>query len=70
MRNSTRRTATVVSRHAHHDRLGRARKLRTTLGELIVAAFDIAGNRVPEVAHLLASPEFGRAAHGRIVLVQ
>jgi hypothetical protein len=47
-----------------------AARVRTTLGELIVAAFDIVGNRVPDVAHLLASRELGRAAHGRIVLVR
>jgi hypothetical protein len=45
-------------------------QVRTTLGELIVAAFDTAGNQITDVARLLASPELGRAAHGRIVLVQ
>lgn len=49
---------------------GTTGKVRTTLGELIVAAFDILGNRLPDVAHLLASRELGRAAHGRILVVQ
>ena len=70
MRNSTHRSASAVRKHARHHKPGPTGKLRTTLGELIVAAFDIVGNRVPDVAQLLASPELGRAAHGRIVLVQ
>jgi hypothetical protein len=46
------------------------RKVRTTLGELIVAAFDTVGNEVKDVARLLSSREIGRTAHRRIVLVQ
>jgi hypothetical protein len=44
--------------------------VKTTLGELIVAAFDTVGNEVKDVARLLSSREIGRAAHRRIVLVQ
>jgi hypothetical protein len=44
--------------------------VQTTLGELIVAAFDTVGNEVKDVARLLSSREIGRAMHGRIVLVQ
>ena len=46
------------------------RPVKTTLGELIVAAFDTVGNEVKDVARLLSSREIGRAAHRRIVLVQ
>lgn len=42
-------------------------EVRTTLGDLIAAAFDTVGDRV-NVAHLLASREFGRVAHARFVL--
>jgi hypothetical protein len=48
---------------AHHA------AVQTTLGELIAAAFDTVGE-VKDVARLLGSPEIGRAAHARIVLVQ
>ncbi len=44
--------------------------VETTLGELIVAAFDTVGNEVKDVARLLSSREITRAAHRRIVLVQ
>ena len=44
--------------------------VQTTLGELIVAAFDTVGNEVKDVARLLSSREIGKAAHARIVLVQ
>jgi len=46
------------------------RKVQTNLGELVAAAFDTMGNEVKDVARLLASPELGRAAKARIVLVQ
>lgn len=46
------------------------RSVKTTLGELIVAAFDTVGNEVKDVARLLSSREIGKAAHRRIVLVQ
>jgi hypothetical protein len=46
------------------------RKVQTTLGELVVAAFDTVGNEVKDVAKLLASPQLGRVAGSRIVLVQ
>jgi hypothetical protein len=48
-------------------RLGNLRKVRTTLGELIAAAFDTVGDRL-DVAQLLTSREMSRAAHARIVL--
>jgi hypothetical protein len=41
--------------------------VRTTLGELIVAAFDAVGSEF-YVAQLLGSRELSRAAHARIVL--
>jgi len=46
------------------------RPVKTTLGELIVAAFDTVGNEVKDVARLLSSREIGRVTHARIVLVQ
>ncbi len=45
----------------------RLARVRTTLGELIAAAFDTVGNR-PGVAQLLTSREFTRVAHARFVL--
>jgi hypothetical protein len=48
-------------------RLANLKKVKTTLGELIAAAFDTVGNRM-DVAHLLTSRELSRAAHARIVL--
>ena len=45
-------------------------RVQTNLGDLVAAAFDTVGNEVKDVARLLASPELGRVAHGRIVLVQ
>ena len=69
MTGSKRRTA-FAKKQSRRNTIRLAGRVRTTLGELIVAAFDIVGNRVPDVAQLLASPELGRAAHGRIVLVQ
>jgi len=59
MRKSSRKRAKLVHR-----------PVKTTLGELIVAAFDTVGNEVKDVARLLSSREIGRAAHRRIVLVQ
>jgi hypothetical protein len=59
MRKSGKRTSKVVQL-----------PVKTTLGELIVAAFDTVGNEVKDVARLLSSREIGRAAHRRIVLVQ
>jgi len=69
MSGSNRRSASV-QRQSRVSRNTAAAKVRTTLGELIVAVFDVVGNRVPDVAQLLASPELGRAARGRIVLVE
>ena len=46
------------------------RRVQTNFGELVAAAFDTVGKEVKDVARLLASPELGRVAHGRIVLVQ
>jgi hypothetical protein len=65
-------------RHRTRDNLRRlrrsavagGRKVQTNLGELVAAAFDTVGNEVKDVARLLASPQLGRAAQGRIVLVQ
>jgi hypothetical protein len=42
-------------------------RVRTTLGELIAAAFDHVESGV-QVAQLLTSRELSRAAHARIVL--
>ena len=42
-------------------------KVRTTLGDLIAAAFDTAGNKL-SVLQLLTSRELSRAAHARFVL--
>ena len=70
MTGTKRRRAFAISNNGRRS-IGRpAGAVRTTLGELIVAAFEIVGNRVPDVARLLGSPELGRASHGRIVLVQ
>jgi hypothetical protein len=66
MRQRTRNTLRLLRRKATAGR----RKVQTNLGELVAAAFDTVGNEVKDVARLLASPELGRAAHGRIVLVQ
>jgi hypothetical protein len=43
------------------------KQVRTTLGDLIAAAFDTLGNRL-DVAQLLASRELSRVAGARIVL--
>jgi hypothetical protein len=43
------------------------KRVRTTLGDLIAAAFDTLGNRL-DVAQLLASRELSRVAGARIVL--
>jgi len=42
-------------------------QVRTTLGELIAAAFDTVGNQL-NVAQLLTSRELSRAAHARFVV--
>ena len=42
-------------------------KVRTTLGDLIAAAFDTVGNPL-SVVEILASRELSRAAHARFVL--
>ena len=42
-------------------------KVRTTLGDLIAAAFDTVGNQL-SVAQLLTSRELSRATHARFVL--
>lgn len=48
-------------------RLADLSNVKTTLGELIVAAFDTVGDEF-YVAQLLGSRELSRAAHARIVL--
>lgn len=46
-------------------------RLRTTLGELVVAAFDVVGDRAAGVAQLLSSPQLtSRVGRARIVLTQ
>lgn len=47
--------------------LANLNRVRTTLGELIAAAFDTLGNGV-DVVQVLTSRELSRAAHARIVL--
>jgi len=64
-----RRSSSVLAMRPGRARFRARRRVRTTLGELVAAAFDVAGDRTPDVARLLASSELGRAAHGRIVLV-
>ncbi len=49
------------------DSLDKLAQVRTTLGELIAAAFDTVGDR-PGVAQLLTSRELSRAAHARFIL--
>jgi hypothetical protein len=66
MRSRARNTLRSLRRRA----IASGRKVQTNLGELVAAAFDTVGNEVKDVAKLLASPELGRAAGGRIVLVQ
>ena len=48
--------------------LSPSHEVRTTLGELIAAAFDTLGNRADDVAAFLASSELRRATGERIVL--
>ena len=69
MRNSMRRTGQKLRSLKRKASEGR-RRVQTNLGELVAAAFDTVGNEVKDVAKLLASPELGRAARSRIVLVQ
>ena len=66
MRHRARNTLRRLQRSA----VAGGRKVQTNLGELVAAAFDTVGNEVKDVTRLLASPELGRAAHSRIVLVQ
>jgi hypothetical protein len=66
MRSRARNTLRSLRRRA----IASGQKVQTNLGELVAAAFDTVGNEVKDVAKLLASPELGRAARGRIVLVQ
>lgn len=49
------------------EKLKTLAKVRTTLGDLIAAAFDTAGNKL-RVVELLTSRELSRAAHARFVL--
>jgi hypothetical protein len=65
-----RRRAQNTLRRLQRSAVVGGRKVQTNLGELVAAAFDTVGNEVKDVAKLLASPELGRAAHSRIVLVQ
>jgi hypothetical protein len=66
MRPRARNTLRRLRRRAVAESL----RVQTNLGDLVAAAFDTVGNEVKDVARLLASPELGRVAHGRIVLVQ
>ena len=68
MKSLQRRSSSVLAMRPGARFRARGR-VRTTLGELVAAAFDVAGDRTPDVARLLASSELGRAAQGRIVLV-
>ena len=45
------------------------RQVNTTLGELIAAAFDIAGNEVKSVARLVSSSDMARVMGKRILLI-
>jgi hypothetical protein len=45
-----------------------ARQVNTTLGELIAAAFDIAGNEVRSVARLVSSSDMTKVIGRRILL--
>ncbi len=69
MKRAIRRTGQKL-RSFQQKAVAGGRKVQTNLGELIAAAFDTAGNEVKDVANLLASPELGRMAKSRIVLVQ
>lgn len=69
MKSSERRPSVAHSTRLRRTGLRSTEHVRTTLGELVAAAFDVVGGRAPDVARLLASSELGRAAHGRIVLV-
>jgi hypothetical protein len=46
-----------------------ARQLNITLGELIAAAFDIAGNEVKSVARLVSSSDMTKVIGRRILLI-
>ena len=45
-----------------------ARQVNTTLGDLIAAAFDIAGNEVKSVARLVSSSDMAKVIGRRILL--
>jgi hypothetical protein len=64
------RMAKTTRNRKHRTRkhsLANLGRVRTTLGELIAAAFDTVGNQL-DVAQLLTSRELSRAAHARFVL--
>jgi hypothetical protein len=69
MRKTVHRTRQKLQRLKQRALLG-SRRVQTNLGDLVAAAFDTVGNEVKDVARLLASPELGRAARSRIILVQ
>ncbi len=46
-----------------------ARQVNTTLGELIAAAFDIAGNEVKSVVRLVSSSDMAKVIGRRILLI-
>jgi hypothetical protein len=55
------------SKQARSGKLGRKVRIHTTVGDLIVAAFDTVGGEVRGVARLVSS--LSRATGARIVLV-
>ncbi len=55
------------SNQARSGKLGRKVRIHTTVGDLIVAAFDTVGGEVRGVARLVSS--LSRATGARIVLV-
>lgn len=69
MNSSERCSSVTAATRPRRPGLQSKERVRTTLGELVAAAFDVVGNRTPDVARLLGSSELGRAAHGRIVLL-
>jgi hypothetical protein len=60
-------TTTTRKEKRRSRKLKTLTKVRTTLGDLIAAAFDTVGNQL-SVARLLTSRELSRAAHARFVL--
>jgi hypothetical protein len=69
MNTSHRRSSVVLATRPGRAAFRARGRVRTTLGELVAAAFEVMGNRTPDVTRLLASSELGRAAQGRIMLV-